>query len=272
MPASFAGIVPPSASPQINNPKPANINPGELPLVYATALTHNNWRTTMNRFVNKVFHGDALDVLRAMPTESIDAVITDPMYMVAQTKGANCIYDWGAEPGQGDAEAFWRYHHKIYEEGRRVLKPGGSLAWSIGPKFRSHFSDWFGGHRIWGFSRYFILGVSRMNHVWLVQTREQKPIRFPDDNALLIIGPRGWWRELHPCAKSEEEMLFLVRHLTHPGQIVMDYFAGTGSTLVAAQQLDRGWIGCDLSKRYCQIAMKRLAQLQDGQALRRAAT
>ena len=34
----------------------------------------------MNRFIDKVFHGDALDLLRAMPTASVDAVISDAMY------------------------------------------------------------------------------------------------------------------------------------------------------------------------------------------------
>lgn len=56
-------------------------------------------------------------------------------------------------------------------------------------------------------------------------------------------------------------MLWLVRHLTKPGKIILDCFCGTGTTLVAAQQLNRRWIGCDRSKTYCQIAMSRLADI-----------
>jgi hypothetical protein len=111
-------------------------------------------------------------------------------------------------------------------------------------------------------SRYFKLHRSRMNHVWMVQTKEQTPIRFPDTNGLIIIGPRGWWRVHHPCAKSEEEMRFMVRHLTEPGQIVLDVFAGNGSTLVSAEQLRRQWIGCDVWPHYCQVAMRRLKELR----------
>jgi DNA modification methylase len=40
-------------------------------------------------------------------------------------------------------------------------------------------------------------------------------------------------------------MRFIVRHLSGPGQIVLDCFAGTGTTLVSAEQLGRRWIGCD---------------------------
>ena len=219
----------------------------------------------LHGFVGEVFCMNALRLLHALPSASIDAVIADPMYMVTKKKGRNCIYDWGVEPGTGQPHQFWDYHHRIYEECRRVLKPGGKLAWAMGGKFTPYFSDWFGGHRIWGLGRYFLLHRSRMNHVWMVQTREQTPIRFPDADGLLVINPRGWWRNEHPCAKSEEEMRFMVRHLTEPGQIVLDVFAGSGSTLVSAERLGRAWTGCDLSKRYCQIAMKRLADVRVNQ-------
>jgi DNA modification methylase len=96
----------------------------------------------------------------------------------------------------------------------------------------------------------------------MVQTKEQTPIAFPDDDGLLMLGRRPKITLLHPCAKTEEEMLFMVRHLTKPRQIVLDCFCGTGTTLVAAERLERAWIGCDLSRLYCQIAMSRLAELQ----------
>jgi len=216
----------------------------------------------IDQFINKVFNGNALDLLRRIPSESIHSVIPDPMYMVAKKKGKSSTYEWGSEPGQGNADEFWRYHEDIYQECRRVLRPGGTLAWAMGCKFVPHFPTWFGGYRIWGFSRYFTQSVNAFGHIWMVQTKEQAPIPFPNEDALLIIEPQGWWRKLHPCPKSEEEMRFMVRHLSQSGQIVLDCFAGSGSTLVAAEQLGRPWIGCDLSKTYCQIAMKRLAELR----------
>src|ERR1700690_2945714 len=69
-------------------------------------------------------------------------------------------------------------------------------------------------------------------------------------------------RKIHPCPKPVEEMQFLVESLTRPGQIILDCCCGTGSTLLAAEMTNRQWIGCDLSKRYCQIAMKRLAVIE----------
>ncbi len=51
--------------------------------------------------VNKVFEGEAIDLLRRLPTERVDHIITDPMYMVATKKSRSCIYEWGPEPGSG---------------------------------------------------------------------------------------------------------------------------------------------------------------------------
>ena len=76
----------------------------------------------MNRFINKVFTGDSLDLLRVMPTASVDAVITDAMFGTAK----NCVYEWGPDPAQGNPALHWLYHRPIYDECRRVLRPGGS--------------------------------------------------------------------------------------------------------------------------------------------------
>jgi DNA modification methylase len=219
----------------------------------------------MNRFINKIFHCDAIRLLRALPSESIDSVISDPMYMVAKHKGKNCTYEWGVEPGQGDADDFWRYHERYHEECLRVLKPGGTLAWAMGCKFRDHFHDWFGGHRVWSFTRFKNRGLNAFGHIWLVQSRERKPIPFPNKDSLIILDTSSPLLKLHPCPKAVEEMAFLVENLTEPNEVILDCFAGIGSTLVAAKQLFRRFTGCDLSRRYCRIARNRLARVHQNE-------
>ena len=88
-------------------------------------------------FVNKVFHGDALDLMGVMPTASIDAIIADAMYGTSK----NCLYDWGLDPAKGDPVKHWAYHQPIYEECRRVLKPGGVLAWAQDIRFNRALFD-----------------------------------------------------------------------------------------------------------------------------------
>jgi DNA modification methylase len=212
----------------------------------------------VNRWINQVFCGDALRLLAGMPGQSVDAVITDPMYGVAKHPDPRLAYDWGQDPCHGDPDKWEAYHRPIYEECRRVLRSGGPLAWAMGRKFHDHFSEWFGGNRIWSFSRFKVGGMNTFGHIWVVQDREQRPIRFPDKDSLIIYGKRADLSRIHPCPKAVEEMAFLVENLTRPNDIVLDCFAGIGSTLVAAQRLGRRWIGCDLSRNYCRVALRRL--------------
>jgi len=62
----------------------------------------------------------------------------------------------------------------------------------------------------------------------------------------------------HPAPKPEELILHLL-DVFH-GETVLDPFMGSGTTLVAAKQLGRQAIGIEIEERYCEIAVKRLAQ------------
>ena len=209
----------------------------------------------MNSFINKVFNGDALDLLRVIATTSLDAVITDAMFGTAN----RLVYDWGREPSRGDPDKHWQYHEPFYRECLRVLRPGGVLAWGQGFKFIPHFDRWFGPHRVWS-PLCTAHGLNVVPNAWVVQTKERRPIEHP--NRMVVYVDRKLFvplKKLHPCPKPVEELAFLIEALTKPGQIILDCFCGVGSTLVAAQQLGRRWIGCDKSRTYCQAAMWRLA-------------
>jgi site-specific DNA-methyltransferase (adenine-specific) len=52
----------------------------------------------------------------------------------------------------------------------------------------------------------------------------------------------------------------LIAAFTQPGELVLDPFCGSGSTLDAAQQLGRDWTGIELSNRHYHTASNRLAR------------
>ena len=64
----------------------------------------------------------------------------------------------------------------------------------------------------------------------------------------------------HPCPKPIGWMKWLVGRVSLDGETVIDPFAGSGTTLVAAKQLGRKAIGIELEERYCEIAANRLRQ------------
>jgi site-specific DNA-methyltransferase (adenine-specific) len=65
---------------------------------------------------------------------------------------------------------------------------------------------------------------------------------------------------VHPTQKPVALLSYLIRTYTSPGEIILDNTAGSGTTLVAAQNEGRQAIGIELDEDYCKIAVDRLKQ------------
>ena len=65
---------------------------------------------------------------------------------------------------------------------------------------------------------------------------------------------------LHPTQKPVEPLKTLIRAFTRPGQVALDPFCGSGSTLASVQELERRFIGIgiDIDAGHCRTARKRL--------------
>ena len=82
--------------------------------------------------------------------------------------------------------------------------------------------------------------------------------------------PEDWWADIDPLHGPYKERLGyptqkplallerIIRASSNEGDIVLDPFCGCGTTLVAAEQLGRNWIGIDISKDAIDITEKRL--------------
>lgn len=64
----------------------------------------------------------------------------------------------------------------------------------------------------------------------------------------------------HPTQKPLNMVADWVRRFTNPGDLVLDPFAGTGTTLVAAKEEGRRAIGIEADERWCEVAANRLTQ------------
>lgn len=65
----------------------------------------------------------------------------------------------------------------------------------------------------------------------------------------------------HPCPKPLLAWKWLLDRCSEPGDLVLDPFAGSGTTLRAAKDLGRKAIGIEIEERYCEIAAKRMSQM-----------
>jgi hypothetical protein len=73
-------------------------------------------------------------------------------------------------------------------------------------------------------------------------------------------GRMGRGRIGHPCPRSIGHVRWLVRWFSLPGELVLDPFCGSGTTLVAAKNHHRDAEGWDINPAYCELARGQLAQ------------
>ena len=69
-----------------------------------------------------LYNGDCYDLLKKIPDESVDIIITSPPYCIGKAY----------ENPKDDIETFKKQHEKIFPDIYRVLKPGGSICWQVG--------------------------------------------------------------------------------------------------------------------------------------------
>ena len=77
----------------------------------------------------------------------------------------------------------------------------------------------------------------------------------------LVFGQWKYLNDSRPLTKATFSMDIptkAIKILSYKNDIVLDPFAGSGTSLVAAQILDRRWIGIELSPNYCQVAETRI--------------
>jgi len=75
--------------------------------------------------------------------------------------------------------------------------------------------------------------------------------------AILKLGTR---EKAHPCQMPLELARRMILFSSNKNDLVLDIFNGSGTTTLAAQQLGRKFLGCDINPEYCQIARNRLKQ------------
>jgi DNA modification methylase len=208
-------------------------------------------------FVNRIITGNCMQVMQEMPSASVDCVITDPPYLV----------NYHSRDGRGyrnDNPSDTSWLLPTYRELYRVLKPDRFCVSFYGfTKAEAFLTAWrvsgFDpiGHLVWvkpyasteKFVRYY-----HEQAYLLAKGRPRKPrLRLPDVLEWHYTGNR-----LHPTQKPLMAILPLVQAFSEKGDIVLDPFAGSGTTAVAAQHLHRRYIGIELDPEYAQKAQERV--------------
>lgn len=206
-------------------------------------------------YINRVIHGDCIEVMRAMPEASVDLILTDPPYIVRYaSRDGRTI----AEDDNGD----WLL--PAFAECYRVLQRD---------RYAVSFYGWNQVHRFmaaWrrvGFVPVSHLvfvkdyasktGFTRSCHECayvLVKGHPRKPATILPD----VLSWRYTGNGLHPTQKPVMAMAPLIMAFSEPHDIVLDPFAGSGTTAVAARLFGRRFIAIEKEARYHRLAEARL--------------
>ena len=268
----------------------------------------------------KIFNGSCIDVMKDLPKNTIDLIVTSPPY------GVGINYD--VHNDDVDFDEYKKFSFDWLTEAFRLLKDDGRIAlnipyeinrqskggrifmvselWSImqkvGFKFfgivdleensphRSKTTAW--GSWMSPSSPYIynpkecIILAYKKNHIkkvkgvpeWVgVETMienedgtQKKKMVYTDEQKKefmeLVFGQWNYFADTKSLTKATFSMDIptkAIKILTYKNDIVLDPFAGSGTSLVAAEILDRNWIGIELSENYSDIARKRVQSFID---------
>ena len=210
---------------------------------------------TIHSFLNHIIHGDCIEVMRTMPDASVDLIVTDPPYLV----------NYRSRDGRsiaGDRKDRWV--RPAFAEMYRVLRPHS---------FCISFYGWNKAHRFmaaWRAIGFYPVGhftcpkpysssvgfthARHENAYLLAKGKPAKPSNPPHD----VLSWRYTGNHLHPTQKPVSALLPLVNAYSSVGSIVLDPFAGSGTTAVAAKRLERSYIAIEKDANYAGKAQKRL--------------
>ena len=233
-----------------------------------------------------LYNGDCLEVMKQLPNESIDLVLTDPPYNCGKKKFEIKEKSYKRISQEWDTYSKKDYKElmiKVFIECKRLLKDGGSILvtgmfqnafdvniWKrdeLEFKFRN-FVTWFKHNAMpikfakqigcYAYSceyiNYFSKGkVRTFNYDEAKQLNDNKQQR-----DVLIFKVCQDIKTGHPSQKSIALWEYLVKIHSNENDLILDPFIGSGTTAVACKNLNRKCIGIEKSQLYLEMAKKRL--------------
>jgi DNA modification methylase len=257
-----------------------------------TTFSKNN-NELPKRYENLIINDDSESVLKQLPDNCIDLVITSPPY--------NFGLGYDTSSDGVNWELYFNKLFAVLDECIRVVKFGGRIIINIQPLF----SDYIPSHHIishhfmqkkmiwkgeilWEKNnyncKYCAWGSWKspsspyLKYTWefleifakgdIKKSGKSEDIDITEDEfkrwvvAKWSIAPeRKMDHYDHPAMFPEELVTRALKLFSFAGDVVLDPFNGAGTTCVAAKKTQRKFMGIDISKKYCDMAKTRLAEI-----------
>lgn len=224
---------------------------------------------------------DCLDYLKTLPDKSAALVLTDPPYEISRDTNFQSKKASGKDTDRfrvsmdfGDWDKDFTDLSEAVRECYRVLKDGGTMIcfydiWKI-TVLRRYFEN--AGFRQIRFIEWLKTNPVPLNsstnyltdarEAAVVGVKKSRPVFHSCyDNGVYrypICHEKG---RFHPTQKPVALLEEIIQKHSDKGDMVLDCFAGSGSTAVAALQQGRNFRGCEISEEFYEKAMKRLSEM-----------
>jgi len=244
--------------------------------------------------LNHIYQGDCIAIMRSWPDACIDMIFADPPYGHNNNNG-DLIHrieeaipnrrkasddgtkKYEARPIINDGKEANDLVRAFFAEAKRLLKPGGCCCCCCGggggpdPQF-ARWSLWF--DEVLDFKQMVIWDKGPMGLGWhyrrsyetvLVAQKPGAACKWYDEtNAVENIIRSGIVPKIiptadqHPTEKPPELAMKFIGLHSAPGDIILDPFCGSGSTLDAAHRMGRKWIGIEIDPVFHNTASERM--------------
>jgi site-specific DNA-methyltransferase (adenine-specific) len=207
------------------------------------------------RRLDTVVQGDCIALMRQMPAASVDFILTDPPYLVNyRSRDGRAILNDCAD----------QWLKPAFAEAYRVLRWDRFCVcfygWSKADRF---LAAWRAagfrpvGHLVFRKSYTSTTRFLRYQHEQAYLLAKGRPCQ-PEQPIPDVLEMRYPGNRIHPTQKPVSALVPLIESFSTPGEVVLDPFCGSGSTLVAAHQMGRHFIGMELDPTYHVIAAQRV--------------
>jgi hypothetical protein len=199
----------------------------------------------------------AEDVERVMDGTKAGAVVTDPPYGIGIDGQRESISKNPKHNRKSHKFMGWDSQRPPKDLFDSVLSMSAPTAIFGG----NYFADMLPASRGWVYWSKGQDGLS-MSDGELAWTTESKPLRCVTVNRAVLHG------SVHPTQKPVDVIVFALEYIEPEGGPIFDPFLGSGTTLIAAQQLGRKCYGMEISPQYCDVIVKRWEQFTGKKAHR----
>ena len=212
----------------------------------------------------RLIHGDCLDILPTLEAGSVDAVVTDPPY------GIKFKYATHDDTPDGYGEWLW----SVISIAESKCKPGSPIfVWQAMPNVRK-FAEWFPRDwRIFAACKNFVqMRPTAMQYAfdpvivwwtdgdrWSAKTAS-RDFQVANTNPSMRKPGAPDYVEGHPCPRPLGQVRHIIEQWVRPGGMVLDCYAGSGTTGIACVQTGRSFIGIEIDADYFEIAEQRIAE------------